>query len=302
MNSGPIACIIRVGCFGLIFSVLDLAAQSPASIQWDFPNYSVAENGGSASVTLSRTGNLASVATVDFATADGTANAGSDYVAQSTTVRFAAGETSKTLRITIVDDPFVEGDETVKLILSNPGPAVALGDQATATLTIQDNERPVTLVDDFNPQSLFNNQLFSAVPMDDGRVVVATMDCSRSPCSGRISRLMADGSLDPSFTAVTGISASANYGLNLQALAVQPDGYVLIGGNFVNVAGVAAKGIARIDGKGSLLLFPGCGPRGDRHSQPRWHSRQHIPAKKKLRGKRQRRGRLAGRRGVNRRL
>ena len=57
--------------------------------------------------------------TVDYATADGTATAGADYTATSGTLTFAAGETTKTVNVPILDDSHDEGSETFTLRLSN---------------------------------------------------------------------------------------------------------------------------------------------------------------------------------------
>ncbi|MCW2244376.1 cellulase family glycosylhydrolase [Azospirillum canadense] len=57
--------------------------------------------------------------TVDYATADGTAKAGSDYTAASGKLTFAAGETSKTVTVKVLSDTVTEGSETFNLKLSN---------------------------------------------------------------------------------------------------------------------------------------------------------------------------------------
>ena len=57
---------------------------------------------------------------VAFATGGGTATAGTDYVAQSGTVSFAAGETSKTVSVVVNGDTVVEPDETFNVTLSAP--------------------------------------------------------------------------------------------------------------------------------------------------------------------------------------
>ncbi len=62
--------------------------------------------------------------TVKYATANGTAAAGSDYTAASGTLTFAAGETSKTVSVTITGDTAVEPDETFYVNLSAPTNAV----------------------------------------------------------------------------------------------------------------------------------------------------------------------------------
>ena len=75
---------------------------------------------------------------VDWATADGTATAGTDFTADSGTLTFAAGETSKTITVTLLDDAIDEGKETFALQLSNPQPpgTLMLDDaQATGTIT-----------------------------------------------------------------------------------------------------------------------------------------------------------------------
>ena len=57
---------------------------------------------------------------VDYATEDGTATAGSDYTATSGTLVFAAGETAKTVSVPVLDDAIDEGKEVMRLLLSNP--------------------------------------------------------------------------------------------------------------------------------------------------------------------------------------
>ncbi len=57
--------------------------------------------------------------TVDYATADRTATAGTDYTATSGTLTFEAGESTKTIAVPLVDDDDLENDETLTLTLSN---------------------------------------------------------------------------------------------------------------------------------------------------------------------------------------
>ena len=69
-------------------------------------------------VTLNRA--AAHEVSVDYATEDDTATAGSDYTATSGTLTFAAGETAKTVSVPVLDDAVDEGKEVMRLLLSNP--------------------------------------------------------------------------------------------------------------------------------------------------------------------------------------
>ena len=111
----------------------------PGLISFSGPVYTVPERAGLATIRVTRSGTAEGV-TVDFETANGSA-AALDYQAVSrTTLTFAAGETSKTIPIEIMEDAAREGNETVRLILSNPTGGAMLGAYGQATLTIVDNE------------------------------------------------------------------------------------------------------------------------------------------------------------------
>ena len=84
-------------------------------------------------VTLNRNGTTAG--TVDYAAANGTATAGQDYTAASGTLSFAAGETTKTVAVTVASDAHNEGSETLTLTLSNATGAVISAGEATGTIT-----------------------------------------------------------------------------------------------------------------------------------------------------------------------
>jgi hypothetical protein len=119
--------------------VSDDAAQ-PGALQFSAASYSVNENGGTATITVTRTGGADVPVTVAYATSNGTATAGSDYTATSGTLTFGVGETQKAFTVPITNDTLVEGNETVNLTLSAPTGGATLGTQATATLTIQDDD------------------------------------------------------------------------------------------------------------------------------------------------------------------
>ena len=103
------------------------------------PLLSVADAQAAEGATLAFTVTLAPAAsgevTVDWATADGTATAGSDYTAGSGTLTFAAGETEMSVEVAATADDAEEAPETLTLTLSNPAGA-RLGDgEATGTVS-----------------------------------------------------------------------------------------------------------------------------------------------------------------------
>ena len=88
-------------------------------------------------VSLSRA--ASETVTVDWATADGTATAGSDYTADSGTLTFAPDETSKTVAVAVLDDSHDEGSETLTVTLSNPSGAYLADGEATGTIENSDH-------------------------------------------------------------------------------------------------------------------------------------------------------------------
>ena len=75
---------------------------------------------------------------VDYATHDGTAKAGSDYTAAKGTLTFARGETEKTIRVAVLDDSHDDGGETLTLTLSNARGARIERAVAIGTITNDD--------------------------------------------------------------------------------------------------------------------------------------------------------------------
>ncbi|MFN2454726.1 MAG: Calx-beta domain-containing protein [Pyrinomonadaceae bacterium] len=87
--------------------------------------------------------------TVDFATANGTATAGSDYVASSGTLRFAPGETSKLISVQVNGDTINEPDETFFVNLTNATNASIARAQGIGTI-INDDPTPSITIDNAN--------------------------------------------------------------------------------------------------------------------------------------------------------
>jgi hypothetical protein len=122
-----------------VLHIADDGASGP--VQFSASSYNVAENGGTATIIVNRSGgSLGGPVTVDYATSDGTAHAGADYSDSHGTLTFGPGETARTFQVPVTDDRVHEGGRTVNLTLSNPGGGTAVGAQGTALLNIADDE------------------------------------------------------------------------------------------------------------------------------------------------------------------
>lgn len=153
--------ILRVATHGRgIWETDVVAAAGPNTVEFSNSSMTLMETLDQTTefdLTVSRTGDASAAASIDYATADGTASERSDYMPTRGTLFFASGEVSKTIPIFIVDDRFGEGPESFTVGLSNPI-GCTLGSQATFTITITSNEA----VNGANPvkDASFNNDFF----------------------------------------------------------------------------------------------------------------------------------------------
>src|SRR5206468_2867515 len=140
-------------------------------------------NSGTSSATFTVSLSAASpqTVTVAYATADGTATAGSDYTATSGTLTFTPGQTTKTVAVPVKGDTADEADETFTVTLSNPTEATLGTTSATATIANDDGPAisisgPVSPVNEGNSgttSAIFTVTL-SAVNANDVTVNYAT--------------------------------------------------------------------------------------------------------------------------------
>ncbi|MEN8220049.1 MAG: Calx-beta domain-containing protein, partial [Pseudomonadota bacterium] len=125
------------------------------TLQFESTTYNVTENGGQATISVTRSGSGAR--SVNYATIDDTATAPDDYTQTTGTLTWADGDSAdKTITITIIDDGKSEGDETFTIILTDPVSGESL-DNATVTIT-DDDTTIVTLVE-FMVMALAENEI-----------------------------------------------------------------------------------------------------------------------------------------------
>jgi len=127
--------------------------------------------GKDATFTVTLSPSSIATVTVNYATTDGTAVAGSDYVAKSGSLTFQPGETTKTVAVTIFGDTAYEPDETFFLDLSGINGAVLADDRGQATVVNDDSglllsvgDVRVTEGNAGSPQAVFAVSMLVAVP------------------------------------------------------------------------------------------------------------------------------------------
>ncbi|MBK8368441.1 MAG: T9SS type A sorting domain-containing protein [Bacteroidetes bacterium] len=138
-----------------------------------------------------------------------------------------------------------------KLLLQSDGKIIAVGNFTTYKGSTKN--RIVRLNSDGSVDATFNvgtgtaSQIYAAALQSDGMVIIAGTFTSYNGTSiSRIARLNTNGSIDTNFNPGTGPS-DWTYGI-----AVQPDGKIIIVGNFLSYNGTTVNRVARLNSDGSL--------------------------------------------------
>jgi uncharacterized delta-60 repeat protein len=108
----------------------------------------------------------------------------------------------------------------------------------------------------FNIASGPNSSINEIVIQPDGKILIGGIFTTVGETSrNRIARLNADGTLDASFNPGSGAN------LTIQTISLQPDGKILVGGDFTNFNGIARNRLARLNPDGSVdtSFNPGTG-------------------------------------------
>jgi uncharacterized repeat protein (TIGR01451 family)/uncharacterized delta-60 repeat protein len=208
------------------------------------------------------------------------ATPGSDFTAVSGIITWASGVNLFDIAIPILDDNAVEFNEDFVVQLFNasgdsaPAP---LGASVNAFITIVTEDRaaqeqPAGSVDPAWNRDYFDDTIPPRNPTPGANNIVqavAVQSNSRTVLGGdftaintlsrnRIARLNTDGSVDTNFTIGTGFNATVN------ALLIQSNQQIVVGGNFSSYNGVLRGGIARLNSTGALDggFNPGNGANG----------------------------------------
>lgn len=119
---------------------------TPGTVQLSAATYSVGEASPTVTITVNRTSGTDGAVSVNYSLSDGTATGGAacggsvDYINTGGTVNFAAGQSSQTFTVAICNDAVFEGNETFNVTLSGATGGATIGAQASAVVTITDDE------------------------------------------------------------------------------------------------------------------------------------------------------------------
>jgi Domain of unknown function (DUF4394)/Calx-beta domain/Domain of unknown function (DUF4214) len=137
-------------------TALDVSNQQlGGSIHFSQAIYTVSQSSPTAVVTIVRDGTNLGPATVNFATFDGTAQAGLDYTPVNQLVTFAAGQSTTTVTIGILTRALPTNSVSLNLALTSPSSDATLGSPSSALLTIQ-----VGLVPVGDPNAVWLGQVY----------------------------------------------------------------------------------------------------------------------------------------------
>jgi len=120
---------------GMSGTITVLAGGTPGNLAFSAATYSALNSAANASISVNRGGGTSGAVSVQYATSDGTAHAGTDYTAASGMLNWSNGDSStKSFSV-----PILHGATggTVNLTLSSAGGGATLGSPSTAVLTIQ---------------------------------------------------------------------------------------------------------------------------------------------------------------------
>lgn len=197
-------------------------------------------------------------------TADATAETTENFTVTLSNATGAVLSDAPTATVTIADagvrDPLFSAEfinNSVDRVLPLPDGSYVLGGDFTLIQTADFTSYTRGRLAKVGPTGLFDVSFASGTGASgsvrdmalqpDGKILIAgTFTTVHGVARNNIARLNADGSLDTSFDPGTGADNTVN------ALLLQPDGKVVIGGRFLNVRGTAREYLARLNTDGTL--------------------------------------------------
>lgn len=238
---------------------------SYGTFQFSAPSYVANENGGYSTITVIRTSSTNGSASVQFATTDNTAFAGTNYTATSGTLIFAPGQLAASFNVPILDDGVMDPPPSAfffTVALSNPSSGASLGSPTVVSNYIVDAEsynRPPGNADNtFNPGTGMNGDVLALTLQSSGQIIAGgDFTTVNGVPENFAARLNADGTLDNDGF-LNGLAGANGF---VYALADQSDDQILVGGTFTSFDGYVRNRITRLNTDGSVdtSFNPGAG-------------------------------------------
>jgi len=226
------------------WTLAEPAAINGGTLSFSGAPYTTTEGNGAShlvTITVSRTGGSDGSVTAHYQTSDGTATAGSDYVATSGDLTWPAGDTTdRIFTITVNEDTTYEANETVNITLSTTSVGAAIGGTNPTTLTINNDDAPPTAL-------VVNN----AADTDDGF-------CTTDPGGCTLREAVNAANSDPDTNTITFniplIDPGCNGGAGPCTITLTSGTEIQILNN-LNVSGPDARKIVIDGGAGTNRIF-----------------------------------------------
>jgi endoglucanase len=145
-------CTLLAILAALLFTLLTADSAAASTVRLASSSFSAGEGDGAAVVTVVRD-TARGVGEVRYAVWHRTAEHHADYTPVSGRLDFAEGQTHASFQVPLVDDPYVEGGETIAVGIYGAYPQ-QLAEPTRATLTIVDNDAITAVRDPLNPLAL----------------------------------------------------------------------------------------------------------------------------------------------------
>jgi flagellar biosynthesis protein FliQ len=201
----------------------------------------------SAVFTVTLTGPTGLPATVDFATANNTATAGTDYTSAAGTLTFAPGTTTQQITVAVTGDTVFEANESFFLNLTNAGNASITDPQGVGTIT-NDDTAPVLTINDVTVAEGGAGATTNAV------FTVTLTGATALPATVNFATADGTATAGSDYTAANGTLTFAP-GVTSQQITVAVTGDTLNEANetfFVNLSGATNATITDPQGQGTI--------------------------------------------------
>jgi uncharacterized repeat protein (TIGR01451 family) len=224
--------------------------ESPGIVQFATGALAVSETAGFAQVPVLRLYGALGAISVHFQTVAASATPGLDYVPVSGTLVFGPGQTSGTITVPVLANPYDNHDESLQVVLDSPTGGALLGGMTTAVLRIQDVDPDTTppqvtgLTWTGSSRSIASLTLSFTGPLDPSS--------ASNPANYRLVSVLGGGVIPiaavrynlatDSVTVVPSSLLPSRQYARIQVIGAGPAGVRDLAGNFLDGAGTGAPG------------------------------------------------------------